>query len=307
MIDYRQLLACSDAELATVDPLVINLLVAKSIPSLADLDIARYQHQADQWAEDVRRRLPGAERVFERTPQHWKNDVNFFRLGVLCGYLEHEAGIVYNEDQRTATEVYYTNPSDLFLNGVMDTRQGTCANMAALHVAIGWRLGWPVSLACVRSHYICRYDDGQVTHNIEATQAGYGGFKSDPDAYLIEHYELPPKAISSGSDLRAVNPREMLGIFLGFRGRHMRDVGRWDEAERDYLLARHLFPSNRKLYIDAMGVVVDRSVRLFEPGELGSPQSVAEWLNSQYQAARPFVKVQVKDFSYQNVSYTASV
>jgi len=78
----------------------------------------------------------------------------------------------------------------------MDTRQGTCGNMATLHVALGWRLGWPVSLACVRSHYICRYDDGGVTYNIEATQAGYGGFKSDPDEYLIEHHALPPKAIS---------------------------------------------------------------------------------------------------------------
>jgi hypothetical protein len=94
--------------------------------------------------------------VFRRTPQDWKNDVNFFRLGVLCGYLEHEAVIVCNEVQRTATEVYYTNPSDLFLNGVMDTLQGNCGNMAALHVAIGWRPGWPVSLACVRSYYICR-------------------------------------------------------------------------------------------------------------------------------------------------------
>lgn len=255
----------------------------------------------------MRRRLPSAERVFRRTPQDWKNDVNFFRLGVLCGYLEHEAGIAYNEDQRTATAVYYTDPSDLFLNGVMDTRQGTCGNMAALHVALGRRLGWPVSLACVRSHYICRYDDGTVTHNIEATQAGYGGFKSDPDAYLIEHYELPPKAISSGSDLRAVTPRELLGIFLGFRGRHMRDTDRWDEAERDYLLARHLFPSNRKLYVDAMGVAVDRSVRLFEPGELGSPQSLVDWLNTQYRVARPLAKVQPKDFPFQNVSYTASV
>ena len=84
----------------------------------------------------------------------------------------------------------------------MDTRRGTCGNMAALHVAIGWRLGWPVSLACVKSHLICRYDDGKVTHNIEATQAGYGGFKSDPDEYLIKEYGLPPIAVSSGSDLR---------------------------------------------------------------------------------------------------------
>lgn len=307
MTDYRQLLACSGAELGRVDPLVMNLLVAKSIPSLADLDIAHYQRQADQWAEDVRRRLPSAEQVFQQTPQHWKNDVNFFRLGVLCGYLEYEAGIAYIEDQRYATEVHYTNPSDLFLNGVMDTRRGTCGNMAALHVALGWRLGWPVSLACVRSHYICRYDDGTVTHNIEATQAGYGGFKSDPDEYLIEKYDLPPKAISSGSDLRAVGARELLGIFAGLRGRHMRDTGRWDEAERDYLLARHLFPSNRKLYIDAMGVAVERSVGLFEPGEEGSPQSLADWLNTQYRVPHPTVRCQPKYFPFKNVTYTVSV
>jgi hypothetical protein len=92
--DYRQLLACSDAELGQVDPLVMNLLVAKRIPGLADLDIARYRKLADQWADGVRRRLPGAERVFRRTPQDWKNDVNFFRLGVLCGYLEHVAWIL---------------------------------------------------------------------------------------------------------------------------------------------------------------------------------------------------------------------
>jgi hypothetical protein len=305
--DYRQLLACSDAELARVDPLVMNLLVARSIPSLADLDLARYQELADQWAEDVRRRLPAAERVFLQTPQHWKNDLNFFRLGVLCGYLEHEAGLSYNEDQRYAAAIRYTDPSDLFLNGVMDTRQGTCANMAALHVALGWRLGWPVSLACVRSHYICRYDDGQVTHNIEATQAGYGGFKSDPDDYLIERYELPTEAISSGSDLRAVTPREMVGIFVGLRGRHMRDTGRTDDAERDYLLARHLFPANRKLYLEATEAAVLRSERLFEPGELGSPQSLAEWLDSRYRMLRPAMRGQPDGILPKNVPYTASV
>ncbi len=127
----------------------MNLLVARSIPGLADLDIPRYQTQVDRWVEDIRQRLLAAEEVFWRTPWDGKNDVNFFRLGVLRGYLEHEAGIAYIEDQRYATAVSYTDPSDLFLNGVMDTRRGTCGNMAALHVA----LGWPVSLACVRSHY----------------------------------------------------------------------------------------------------------------------------------------------------------
>lgn len=164
----------------------------------------------------------------------------------------------------------------------MDTRRGTCGNMAALHVAVGWRLGWPVSLACVNSHYICRYDDGTVTHNIEATRSGAGGFRSDPDDYLIRAYSLPPLAIACGSDLRALKPREMLGAFLGLRGRHMRDTGRHAEAERDYLLARWLFPNSRRLFVDAMAVTVPQGEKLFEPNETGSPQSLAEVLAARY-------------------------
>ncbi len=285
MTDYRQLLACAEEQLACTDPVQMNLLVAKSIPSLADLDIPRYQQLADRWAEDVRQRLPAAEQVFRRTPGEWKNDVNFFRLGVLCGYLEYEAGIAYNEDQRDGGPIFYTDPSDLFLNGVMDTRRGTCGNMAALHVAIGWRLGWPVSLACVKSHFVCRYDDGRVTHNIEATQAGYGGFKSDPDDYLIQRYGLPAVAVRSGSDLRALKPREMLGVFIGLRGRYLRDTSRWEEAEADYLLARWLFPNSRRLYIDGMALAVPRGAALFEPGELGSPQDLAGAIMEQYGGA----------------------
>jgi len=67
--DYRQLLSCSDDELARGDPLVMNLLVAKSLPGLADLDIARYQKLADQWAYGIHKRLPGAEAAFRKTPQ----------------------------------------------------------------------------------------------------------------------------------------------------------------------------------------------------------------------------------------------
>ena len=37
---------------------MINLLVAKSIPSLADLDISGYLPLADQWADAVRETAP---------------------------------------------------------------------------------------------------------------------------------------------------------------------------------------------------------------------------------------------------------
>jgi hypothetical protein len=53
----------------------MNLLVAKSIPSLSGLDIPHYQRLADQWAEGIRSRLPRAESEFRKTPQDWRNDV----------------------------------------------------------------------------------------------------------------------------------------------------------------------------------------------------------------------------------------
>jgi hypothetical protein len=271
--DDLALIAYCDEELARLDPVVMNLLVAKGIPSLAHLDISHYVKLCDSWARKIADRLARIERRFYETPWDWKNDINFFRLGVVCEFLHTDVGIAYNDDQRQVTAIRYTDPSDLFLNGVLDTRRGTCGNMAALHVALGWRFGWPVSLACAKCHFVCRYDDGNVTHNIEATNAKEGAFASATDEQLIKEYNLPPIAIACGSDLRAVKPREMLGLFFGLRGRHLRDSGHREEAELDYLLARHCFPNNRVQYTNALALMVGRGPRLFERREIGSPDT----------------------------------
>ncbi len=51
MDDYRQLLCYSDERLAKVDPLVMNLLVARSIPCLAELIFANTK----RWRTNGRR------------------------------------------------------------------------------------------------------------------------------------------------------------------------------------------------------------------------------------------------------------
>src|SRR5712692_1646703 len=278
MNTYLELLSKSDAELARVDPLEMNLLVAKAIPSLADLDIPYYQDLADRWAAEVAQQLPAAEERYHQMPDYWRNDVAFFRLGFLCSYIDDVLGIRYREDQKYARWVFYEDPAELFLYGVMDSRRGTCANMAALHVALGWRLGWPVSLACVGAHFICRYDNGKVIHNIETTNNGRGGFHSHPDDYYMKEYDLPQKAVLCGSDLRAVKPRELLGLFIGLRARHLENINQYDEAERDHLLPRHFFPQNRYLHIYQIQNSVQSALNLFEPNEKGHPTELAEWL-----------------------------
>jgi hypothetical protein len=232
----------AEARLAGVDPLVMNLVVARGVPALADLDVPCYRVEADSWAEQIRDRLPGDEEWFWQTPQDWKNDVNFFRLGVLCWYVDEVLGVRYREDQKYVRGIAYTDPCDLFLNGVMDSRRGTCGNMAALHVALAWRLGWPLYLACAGYHILARYDDGAVTHNIEATNNGKGGFHSHPDSLYKQEYSFSGTGTYLPVDLTALKPREMLGLFVGLRARHYWDIGLAQEARCHYRLAHRLYP-----------------------------------------------------------------
>src|ERR1700730_18622272 len=111
--DWRQLPGLPDTELARVDPVAMNLLVAKGIPGLAHLAITGYQREADRFANDVRVCLPAHEKHFWRTPQDWRNDIHFFRLGVLCWYVDEQLHIRYREDHKDPYAVSYADPSTL--------------------------------------------------------------------------------------------------------------------------------------------------------------------------------------------------
>ena len=101
----RSLLALDDPQLAHIDPLEMNLRVACGIPQLADLDIPRYQSQADEWANSLRKFIQGAEPEFHKEPEYWENDVDFFRLGCLCQFVACTLGVRYIEEQREISEI----------------------------------------------------------------------------------------------------------------------------------------------------------------------------------------------------------
>ena len=276
-------LALSDAELERADLVAMNLSVARGIPALKDLDVRRYCKQVDDWTQQFAQTLPSAEARFRQTPERWKNDIRFFRIGMLQGFLGHEIGIRYNEEQKVAQEVSYTNPGDLFLHGLIDTKNGTCGNMPTLHVAMSRRLGWPVSLACAKSHFMSRFDDGEVIYNIEATSMRVGSFCAEADEFYIEKDGLPKRAIACGSDLRKLTAREMMGAFFSLRARHHRDCNRSNVAEVDYCLARVLFPEHRATYREAVVPMFKRGLELFEPNELGHPRSFGLAINEAHE------------------------
>ncbi|MDA0284251.1 MAG: hypothetical protein O3B86_12950 [Planctomycetota bacterium] len=289
-VTLGDLLAMRPEELAGVDPLASNLLVAREIPSLASLEIAPYQRILNEWADAFRTWcLPQWEPYFHEAPEDFRNDIDFFRFGMLFQFLDREIGIAYREDQTHVASILYTNPSDLFLNGVIDTRRGTCGNMAALHVAIAWRLGWPVSLACVNSHFICRFDDGERVFNLETTDTGRGGWSARTDQRYVDEVGVSLRAIEAGSDLKALTHREMLGAFIGLRARHLKNVGESRannqlmlQSESDWLLARWLFPAHRVMYRNQIGISALRGEYLFDFDETGHPISLGEFLLETY-------------------------
>lgn len=279
------LLALDDGELEQFDLVAANLAVARQVPALAKLDIPAYVKIVDDWTQRFARRLPDMERMFRQTPARWKSDVRFFRVGMLQGFLGHEIGLRYIEDQKHVTAVRYTDASDLFINGLIDKKEGTCGNMAALHVAMCRKMGWPVSLAVAKSHLLSRFDDRQVLHNIEATSTHPGAFCSEEDSFYVKKYSLPRRAIECGSDLRKLSMREMLGVFLALVGRHYMDTGQVEAADTVYPLSRTLFPRYRNAYIGAMIPAITRGKQLFDPNELGHPDALFDDPGSDVRAA----------------------
>lgn len=292
-LDYSQidgcrnvhaLLALSDEELEKVDVLELNLAVAREIPGLEKLDYGKYRDTLDDWTERFVRWLPTVEYAYHKNPAYYKNDINFFRLGMLAQFLDEQIGVHYIDEQKAAIkngleEIRYTNPADLFLFGLIDSKQGTCGNMPTLHVSIARRLGWPVTLACVKSHYVCRYDNGKVAYNIEATDTGRGGFGAGMDEEYFQKSETTKQAVEAGSDLNRLTAREMLGIFVGLRARHYFDIDDLEKADRDCMLARSLFPRYRRLYNLAVVPMLWRGEAIFTPNEQGHPRSIAQYIS----------------------------
>jgi hypothetical protein len=68
----------------------------------------------------------------------------------------------------------------------------------------------------------------------------------------------------------------MLGVFIGLRARHFRDVGDMARADADYALARVLAPRYRTAYVNGVVPMLKTGEQLFERGELGHPDSMFE-------------------------------
>jgi hypothetical protein len=131
-----------------------------------------------------------------------------------------------------------SNPSDLFLNGLIDRRRGTCVSMPMLYVALGWRLGYPIRPVWVPTHILARWDDGTARVNIEAT--GYGG--DLPDEHYEKEFLVSAECRERGVELVSLMPRQTLALLLLARADYWAKAGDVENQIADALRANLLFP-----------------------------------------------------------------
>jgi hypothetical protein len=267
-----QMMSMSDSELDGLDPIVMDLAIARGIPECMELDVSKYVTTVDEWAIAIREKNSRDEAA-GRTGPLYRQSKKLWLAGGMAIELARTFGVRY-----TAEPLNLSRPDQSFVYGAIERGTGTCASMPVLYLAIGRRLGWPIHAVVSNDHMWARWDDGIPVDkggerfNLEATTAGIAGheneFCSNLDSDYADELKTPAIAIRSGSDMSSLTSRETLGIFLQARAGYWSSHQDWRRAEDDAILALACFPRNRDLRIGLLTAMSHTNPSFFTSSEL---------------------------------------
>jgi regulator of sirC expression with transglutaminase-like and TPR domain len=167
------------------------LIIAKDV--YPDLDIRAYSSKIDDLVMRIQLLVRGS------------TDPDY-RVRALNTLLFSREGFKYDYSDPFAKKL-----NNCYLNGILDTKRGSCVTMPVLYLSVAQRLGYPVYMATAPDHYFLRYVDPRLKEqNIEAT--GGGGYSSD--SQYIKDFQIPEKAIKNGEYLRTLTHRELLADLI---------------------------------------------------------------------------------------------
>ena len=245
----------SDEELTKLDIAALNLMCAGGLPGAENLDFARLH----DWLDDAARQADFQTRRhwyrFNLSLEKYHTSPGFFCCSFLLQTLQEDFKVRYNpvraRDHKfqdlKCPDPDFRDSRDLFIHGIIDGDGGTCASMPVLYVAVGRRLGYPLTLVESRGHLFMRWDDpaGKCLGvpevlNIEGAGEGIALY---PDS----HYREWPEAWTATDEaggwfLNSLTPRQELAAFLVTRAACLEDNRRLPEAVQAYIWARDLAP-----------------------------------------------------------------
>jgi hypothetical protein len=247
---YAELVALPEGDLAKVDIALMNVLSAEGLPGAESLNVKRCLTILDQWADVVRQSERKYLPQFHRNPARYDNSLAKFKAVNLGLTLKQDLGCDYNKELVTSGVMadirstrFFRDSSDLFLHGLTEKRNGSCASLPVLMVAVGRRCGYPLYLATSKGHLFCRWDDGSERFNIETA---IEGVDSKPDSYY-RHWPHPfdDDELTTEKYLKSLSPAEELGVFAQLRAACLEEDRRFKEATQAYETALRSFPESK--------------------------------------------------------------
>lgn len=210
-------------QLEKCDIAEMNLLCAQELPGSENLDVSKTLAIIDSWAQHVKSETERNFHRFREAPAAFGNSEAYYRMLCLVTVLQQDFHIRYNPKLIDVVgqpwkpdTVFLASSKNVFIHGLIEDRLGTCATMPVLYVAIGRRLGYPVSIASAKMHLYVIWDGNGERLNFEGSGLGMG-------VYPDEHYKQWPFPLTeeepkSGEYLCPMNGAEALAAFLMSRG-----------------------------------------------------------------------------------------
>ncbi|SVB82343.1 uncharacterized protein METZ01_LOCUS235197, partial [marine metagenome] len=101
------------------------------------------------------------------------------------------------------------NSDELFLHGMLKTKQGYCMNLSLLYLIIGDQLGLPLHGVGLPNHFFVRYGSGSDRINIETTESG----ATYPDSFYESRFGLKFNS-KTPFFTQSLDKKQTLGAYL---------------------------------------------------------------------------------------------
>src|SRR5208337_1682697 len=113
-----------------------------------------------QYAEQVRQMTDELLPQFELRSEAFNGSPAYFRMLVMATVLQRDLGIRPDASLNGLNDSeFFGDPGNLWLQGLLQRKKGTCSNLPILYVAVGRRLGYPLKLVRTAHHLFARWDE----------------------------------------------------------------------------------------------------------------------------------------------------
>jgi hypothetical protein len=232
---------------ADIDLALANWLIVADIPEFQNLTREDYFKQLDAMTEQVKQKMAKWQAAGWPTAN---SDDPQTRCQRFCSAMIR-LNFGYAKEFQDATNLtpmvmkaLYSNPDNIFLAGLLRTKQGTCVSMPLIYLVIGQRFNMPVHLVEIGKHYFIRWDEPRFHMDIETTITTETAWTTDESVYLDS--EGMTRDQLRGSDLRNLTNHEVVGELLFARTSywHIKGGDFESRSRNDLVRAHNLAPDD---------------------------------------------------------------